>query len=99
MTEIVQLAFGLGNLLLARWLAVQGLSGQASTEDYPDVVAKWCAFIDGPRGRGGDVLGGSADGSRAVNGVRRLRPLGRDGRDRDQRRDGYQRPPQVLSRR
>jgi len=31
--EIVQAAFGLGNLTSARWLAIQGLSGQATTED------------------------------------------------------------------
>jgi hypothetical protein len=31
--DIVQLAFGLGNLKSARWLAIQGLSGHATTED------------------------------------------------------------------
>jgi hypothetical protein len=31
--EIVQPPFGLGNLMSAQWLAIQGLSGQATTED------------------------------------------------------------------
>jgi hypothetical protein len=31
--EIVQLALGLGNLISAQWLAIRGLSGQATTED------------------------------------------------------------------
>lgn len=31
--EIVQLPFGLGNLMSAQWLAIEGLSGQAPTED------------------------------------------------------------------
>jgi hypothetical protein len=31
--EIVQLAFGLGNPISARWLAIQGHPGQATTED------------------------------------------------------------------
>ena len=31
--EIVQLALGLGNLMSAQWLAIRGLSGQATTED------------------------------------------------------------------
>jgi hypothetical protein len=31
--EIVQLAFGLGNLISAQWLVIRGLSGQATTED------------------------------------------------------------------
>jgi hypothetical protein len=30
---IVQAAFGLGNLISGQWLAIQGLSGQTSTED------------------------------------------------------------------
>jgi hypothetical protein len=31
--ETVQLPFGLGNLSFAQWLAIQGLSGHATTED------------------------------------------------------------------
>ena len=31
--EIVQLPFGMGNLVSGQWLAIQGLSGQATTED------------------------------------------------------------------
>ena len=31
--EIVQLALGLGNLISAQWLAIRGLSGQATMED------------------------------------------------------------------
>ena len=31
--EIVQLPFGLGNLMSGQWLAIEGLSGQATTED------------------------------------------------------------------
>ena len=38
--EIVQLPFGLGNLVSDRWLATEGLSGQATTEDIENVRAK-----------------------------------------------------------
>ena len=31
--EIVQPPFGLGNLMCTQWLAIQGLSGQTTTED------------------------------------------------------------------
>jgi hypothetical protein len=38
--EIVQLAFGLGNLIFARWLAIQGLSGHATTEGMEMISQK-----------------------------------------------------------
>jgi hypothetical protein len=38
--EIVQPAFGLGNLTSAQWLAIQGLSGHAITEDVVMVTRK-----------------------------------------------------------
>jgi hypothetical protein len=38
--EIVQPAFGLGNLTSAQWLAIQGLSGPATTEDVVMVTRK-----------------------------------------------------------
>jgi hypothetical protein len=63
------------------WLAIEGLSGQATTEDIENVCAKRCVFIDRPRQRGSDRCGGNADGSAAVDGVRGLRVFG-EGRDR-----------------
>ena len=83
---IVQLPFGLGNLMSGLWLAIEGLSGQATTEDIENVCAKRCVFIDRPRQRGSDRCGGNADGSAAVDGVRGLRVVGegRDRFDRDQ---------------
>jgi hypothetical protein len=38
--EIVQLAFGLGNLISAQWLAIRGLSGQTTTEDIKMLARK-----------------------------------------------------------
>src|SRR2546423_15553091 len=78
---IVQLPFGLGNLVYAQWLAIEGLSGLAPTEDVENVCAKGFVFIDRPRRRGGDDRGGGADGGRAVHGLRRLRGF-RQGGDR-----------------
>jgi hypothetical protein len=84
--EIVQLPFGLGNLMSGEWLAIEGLSGQTTTEDIENVCAKRCVFIDRPRQRGSDRCGGNADGSAAVDSVRGLRVVGegRDRFDRDQ---------------
>ena len=49
--EIVQLPFGLGNLMSGEWLAIEGLSGQTTTEDIENVCAKRCVFIDRPPAR------------------------------------------------
>jgi len=38
--EIVQLAFGLGNLMSLQWLAIRGLSGQTTTEDSKMLTQK-----------------------------------------------------------
>jgi hypothetical protein len=73
---IVQLAFGFGNLICARWLAMRGLSGQAATEDIEMFARKGVFSSIGRAARAGDRCGGGADGVRAVAGSGRLRAIG-----------------------
>ena len=98
--EIVQLPFGLGNLMFAQWLAIQGLSGQTTTEDMEMFARKGVFSSIGRAGAVATVVAVALTAVPAVDGLRGLRACrqGRHGFDRDQRRDRYQRTTPVLSR-
>src|SRR5260221_5994515 len=54
--EIVQLAFGLGNPISARWLAIQGQSGQATMEDIVMLARKGVFLSIGGAGAAATVV-------------------------------------------
>ena len=72
-TPIVQLAFGFGNLISVRWLAIEAWFQARLPRRNRDVCAKGFVFIYWPRRRHGDSRGTGADGSRAVAGPGWLR--------------------------